>query len=368
VAGPERFAVIAPLPALGGFRRSLAVEGERDRAVVLAFAPPELAGDPAASAALVARAQAASALRHPGAAAVLGAETIAGALAVIEEHRPGTPLRALLDAAGRLPADVAARAILDAAEGLARAHAVDAGGGARLAHPALDPSALVISDDGPAFVSGLGLGTASDLAADVRALGAALHECLAGEPAGAPPRKLDVPGLPAALVAAVDRATGADGPPLPTVAALAEAVAAAIAPASHGAVAAYADAVLPPDAGERARLRRVLSAALGGDILEVSAELLEAGPPAGPGAGSAPGGGEASGGGRATQTLESARVFAAPSRRPASSRLPVVVGVIALAAGFAAGFFAQRASRPPPPPAAAPSRPAPGGAGPARAP
>jgi hypothetical protein len=333
VAGPRRFAVVSSLPALGRFRRALAVEGEGDRAVVLGFAEPELGADPAARAAVVARARVASALRHPGAAAVLGAEEVDGALALVEEHRSGTPLRALLDAAGRLPADVGARAILDVAEGLARAHATEAGGGARLAHGALDPSAVVIGDEGPAFLVGFGLAGGGDPVADVRALGATLFECLAGEPAGVPPRKVDLPGLSAALAAAVDRATGADGPPLQSAAALAEALAAAISPAPHHAVAAYADAVSPPDGGERARLRRALDAALGGDAVEVSAELLEPEPPP---AGAVP---------AALPAREPARVFAAPSRRRASSRLPVVLGAIAFLVGFAAGFLAERASR-----------------------
>ena len=77
-----------------------------------------------------------------------------------------------------------------------------------------------------------------------------------------------------------------------------------------------------------------------GDVVEVSAELIEpapaaAMPPAPP--------------------REPARVFAAPSPRPASLRLPVVVALGALAAGFAIGFLAQRASRPPPAGAAEPA-------------
>jgi hypothetical protein len=328
VAEPSRFAVVAPLQPLRGFRRALAVDRERERAVVVEAAPPELEADPRARAALVACVGAASALRHPCVAAVLGIAEVEGALAVLEDHRPGVTLRELLDAGGRLPSDVAARAVLDAAEGLARAHAVDSGAGARLAHGAVDATTVVLGEEGRAFVRGLGLVTGAEPAGDVRALGAVLHECVSGEPEGSPPRRLDVPGVPPVLAAVVDRATGADGPPFASVAALAEATAAAIAPASHAAVAAYADAIVPPDGEARAGLRRALSAAL---PEEVPAELVVDADPS-----------PAPAGQMRSASTDAVRVFAAPPPPRASARLPLAVGAFALAAGFAIGFLAQR--------------------------
>jgi len=341
VADPSRFAIVARLEPLRGFRRALAVDRERERGVVVETAPPEVASDPTARAALLARAGAASALRHPGVAAVLGAIEVEGALAVLEEHRPGVTLRELLDAAGRLPTDVAARAVLDAAEGLARAHAVDSGAGSRLAHGAVDPATVVVGEQGAAFVCGLGLVAGAEPWDDVRALGAVLHECLAGEPAGRPPQRLELPGLPASLAAVVDRSTGADGPPFPSIAALAEAVAAAIVPATHPALAAYADAVVQPDEGARAALRGALAAALRDGAIEVSAELVVDPEPL-----------EASAPSRskvAAAAADAVRTFAAPAPPRASARLPIVIGVIALAVGFAVGFLAQRAADPPAP-------------------
>ena len=72
--------------------------------------------------------EAAARIAHPSAVPAVGMETVGDALAIVEEWRPGATLRALLDAGGRLPPDVAARVAADVCAALARAHAVDAGG------------------------------------------------------------------------------------------------------------------------------------------------------------------------------------------------------------------------------------------------
>ena len=191
---------------------------------------------------------------------------------------------------------------------------------------------MVVAEQGAAFVCGLGLVAGADPASDVRALGAVLHECVSGEPPGTPPRRLEVPGIPSAVAEAVDRATGANGPPFPSIAAFAEALAAAVAPASHAALAAYVDAAVPPDGDARAGPRRALSAALGEEevVAELVVDLDPVPPPAASRAAVAP------------SASDAARVFAAPAPRRASARLPVVVGILALAIGFAVGFLAQR--------------------------
>ena len=114
MAAPGRFSIVAPLPPFGGFRRALAVDARGAAPVVIAFPPPAVADDPERLSGLLRAVDAAIRLHHPGAATVLGTETIDGALAIVEEHRAGLPVRALLDAAGRLPPEVAVRVVLDA--------------------------------------------------------------------------------------------------------------------------------------------------------------------------------------------------------------------------------------------------------------
>ncbi len=347
VAAPDRFAVLAVLPSHGGFRRVLALDcAGAARAVVLAFAPAALTEDPAALAAVLRDAEAAARLHHPGAAAVLGTETVGGELAVVELHRPGATLRTLLDASGRLPPDVAVRILLDACAAAGRAHSIDAGDGRRLTHGALDPARIVIGEDGAAFACGFGLAGGVEPEADVCALGAVLFECLAGEPPRVPPGPLDVPGVAAALATAVDRATGAQGEPFASAAALAGAVVAAIPPASHDAVAAYVDAILPVGEGERAELDRTLATALGrtdaGEVPDVPEVVVE---PTAPGL-AAPHA-RPVGRGVPPATPDAAGTFPKPSPRHRGSRIPVLVAVVCLGAGFAIGLELARARRTP---------------------
>jgi eukaryotic-like serine/threonine-protein kinase len=179
----------------------------------------------------------------------------------VETHRNGVTLRALLEAGGRLPADVAARIALDACAGVAFASARDAGEGKGLAHGRLAPERLVVGDDGLTAVAGFGGGgEEATPAADATALAAILYECLAGEPAPSSPRPLDVSGIPEVLGAVLFRALRGGG--YPTAEAFAEAVTASADRAPREAVAAYVEAIVPADEGERAALAFALRAAL----------------------------------------------------------------------------------------------------------
>jgi hypothetical protein len=153
--------------------------------------------------------------------------------------------------------------------------------------------------------------------------------------------------VPEALAAAVDRASGATAPGYPSATALAEAIVAGIAaPATAADVAAYADAVVPPDEGERQALRRALEAGLAAAAGDAPppppappAAVVPAAPPP-------------------ARSLDSGQTFPMPRPTRVASRLPFLVGVIALAIGFAVGFAAQRAHQPSPAAPAAPSAPA----------
>lgn len=345
---PERFSEVAPLPSLGGWRRALALDrgGDAARPVALSFVPASVIEDPARLAALVRDVEVAGRLHHPAAVAVLGLETVGEVPAVVEAHVPGVTLRALLDAAGRLPPDVAARIALDACGAVGRAHALDAGDGRCLVHGAILPARLVIAEDGAARLAGFGAGGAAAPEDDVRALGAVLHECLAGEPPGAPPAALDVPGVPPSLAAAVAAATGAGGGAgPPSAAAFAQAIAASGKVASHADVAAYAEAIAPAAADAEGAIPVATEAAE-----EVSAELVQPGPaPA-----RAPPGRVRVAPEPVPEPLprppatrpgvDPAGVFAAPAPAPAPrrSRAPLAVALVCLAGGFAAGFALGR--------------------------
>jgi hypothetical protein len=368
VARAGRFTTIAPLPPHGAWRRALALDRGAGgaRPVVLAFVPPGVLDAPARLAALVRDVEAAARLNHPGAIPVHGTETVGDALAVVEEWRPGATLRALLDAGGRLPADVAARIAVDVCGALARAHATNAGDGRPLAHGAISADHVLVGDDGAARLCGFGEDAGGDPAGDLRALAAVLHECLAGEPPPATPAPIDVPGVPAALAAAVDRALGAapGGAPA-SAAALAEAISAAQV-ARQADVASYAEAILPAHEGGRGALRRAVERAAVEDAEEVSADLIvEPTDPAVPrpaapveptdpalarpappldlprAPGTRPG-------------ADPAGVFPAPAPAAPRSALPVALAVAALCAagGFGIGFALSRTRSAPPPPVA----------------
>ncbi|HEY6101550.1 MAG TPA: PEGA domain-containing protein, partial [Anaeromyxobacter sp.] len=344
---PERFSTVAPLPPHGEWRRVLALDrsGAQPHAVVLAFAPQGVVEDPSRLAGLVRDVEAAGRLHHPSAMPVLGTETVGDALAIVEAYRPGVSLRALLDAGGRLPPDVAVRIAVDACAAVARAHAVDAGDGRKLVHGAIAPSRIAVGEDGAAIVLGFGTGTAAGPAQDVRALAAVLHECLAGEAPGPGASGLDEAGVPAALAAAVGRALGAPpgAEPSASASAFAEAVAAAGPIASHADVAAYVDAILPADEGARGELARALASATAGDAEEVSEDYIVE--PTDPGVRppSAEPTPEPLPRPPATRPgADPVGVFAAPTRLPERSHAPAIVAVVCAAVGFGAGFAASR--------------------------
>lgn len=353
VARAGRFTTVAPLPPHGEWRRSLALDhgAGAPRPVVLSFVPASVVDAPERLAALVRDVEAAGRLHHPSAVPVLGSETLGDGLAVVEDFRPGTTLRALLDAGGRLPPDVAARVAVDVCGALSRAHATDAGDGRALAHGALTASHVLVGEDGVARLCGFGEGAGGDPAADLRALAAVLHECLAGEPPAPTGARLDAPGIPAALAAAVDRALGAtpEGP-YPTPAALADAIAAARV-ASQSDVAAYAEVIVPAEEGGRGALRRAVARAAGEDAEEVSEDSIVE--PTGPVTAGPPVSRELP---RPPQTRpgdDPAGVFRAPSAPATRSAWPVALAVAAVCAagGFGIGFALSR-SRPAPPPVA----------------
>jgi len=407
VPPPQRFAVLATLPDAGGLRRALAVERSgAARPVVLLFAAPAAADDPAALAALSRDAEAAARVHHPSVVPVAGLEAVGEALAVVELFRSGASLRDLLDGGGRLPPAVAARIGADVCAGLAAIHALDPGDGQPFAHGAVSPEWILVQDDGRAALAGLAATSAAGVpgtgpAADLRAVGAALHECLAGEPPARPAAPLVAPGVPAALATLIDRALGVAGTqPFASAAALGAALEEAPGPAAREAVAAYADAIVPRDEGVRGSLARLVSAALpppippredGEGLAEVTAELLSPDAAAPRGAGAPPAALEVEptpvaipaprpvvppreaspddagrsypaasrdGGGRthpAAASPDAVATFPRPEPPSPRSVAPLVAALLFGVVGFGAGLLLARATPSPPPSPPAPA-------------
>jgi hypothetical protein len=235
------------------------LRGGAPRAVLLAPVVAEVADDPARLARLAAEVEACARLFHPHVLPPSGLEGFGEGLAVVHPFRDGVTVRELLDAGGRLPPDVAVRIAVDACAGLAHVHGRSGPDERPLVHGALTARSLLVTPSGAALVTGFcaeapaGAGPADDL----RALGAILYECLAGEPPPEARRPLDAPGVPPALAAAVERALAGER----SAEALSRALAQAVAPAGREAAAAYADAIVPADEGARADRRKLVERA-----------------------------------------------------------------------------------------------------------
>jgi hypothetical protein len=269
----DRFDIIVPLHEVAGWRRALAIDrgGVAPRTVVLSYPPPSLTDDPTRLVGLMRDAEAAALVHHPNAVPALGLETAGDLLVAVEAYRRGVPLRALLHAAGRLPAELAARVAVDACAGLAAVHGVDAGDGQPLVHGDVSAARLLVADDGSTLLCGTGTGGGGASSADVRAVAAVLHECLVGEPPPPAPAPLDAMDVPRPLLEVMSRALGlGPGDPYDGAEALAAAIAGALPPAPPEAMAAYLEAILPAGEGERGELLRLVAHGLSRSVSRAS--------------------------------------------------------------------------------------------------
>lgn len=260
---PDRFRVATALPPDGGWRSELALDREATppRPVRLARVPPAVSGDAMALAALARGVDLTARLSHPALQPVLGLAEAGGGLVVVAPFREGETLRAVLDGGGALPPGLASRVVGEVARALQAAHGLAAAGPGGLAHGAVRPEAVLIAEDGAVLLTGLGRPTdpparPSD---DLAALPRLLLECLAPGGVGAPPAEL----APLCQDATEPPRSAGD---------YAEALAAAVPPASPGALVARVDSAIPKGPAARASRRRALAQAL----------LAEAGGEAGP--------------------------------------------------------------------------------------
>jgi len=172
------------------------------RTVIVRLVHPDLADDPAFEAALTDASRRIAALSIPGCARLLDSGLEDGVTFLVREHAAGTGIRQRIKASGPAPVDEARRGMHEAMGALAALHELG------IQHLALDADDVIVSDDGAARLTDLGVGTAiaearpadaadllgaerlapeqlrgerPDARADVFAAGAILFEWLTGE-------------------------------------------------------------------------------------------------------------------------------------------------------------------------------------------
>jgi hypothetical protein len=265
-----RFQIVTEFAAFEGWRNCLAVDRREHppRPVVLSFVPARVADAPERLARLAEDVERAARLFHPNILRVIGMGTFGDSPVVLQEWRDGESLRELLDTGTRIPPEVAARIVFDAAEAVQQSHGRAAEQGRPFAHGALRAERVLIGIDGSVVVSGFGRAAEGDgapptPAEDVRALGTLLLQCLAGEqPSGA-----GLPGVPDKLADLAARAAD-EASAFASADAFRQALSAAVPFAERERVRSWCDGVLPPEAGTRGRRRRSLETALSAPAAE----------------------------------------------------------------------------------------------------
>jgi eukaryotic-like serine/threonine-protein kinase len=199
-----RYRLERPLGHGGMASVYLARDSELDRPVAVKLLAENAAGDDGLRERFVREARLAARLSHPNVVSVFDAGEDDGRPYIVMEHVEGETLADLLARRGRLPPEEARVLALQAARGLAHAHA----GG--LVHRDIKPQNLLLREDGTLKIADFGiaraaegtaltlagtvLGTAAYLApeqalgeevspaSDVYSLGAVLYELLTGRP------------------------------------------------------------------------------------------------------------------------------------------------------------------------------------------
>jgi serine/threonine-protein kinase len=131
-------------------------EGAAAQPIVLIWVPSEVASDPEQQGLLAKETLRAAILDHPNIIRVFGLASLAEGLARVVEFADGETLRKVLDTAGKLPPELAAKVAADAAMGVHFAHLAGNDDGSPLLHGDLRPETLMVSFSGGVKVAGYG--------------------------------------------------------------------------------------------------------------------------------------------------------------------------------------------------------------------
>jgi serine/threonine-protein kinase len=214
MATVRRYQSLGPLLSGEGSRAFLGLSvsdqaSEPPFPVVLIWFPKDILKDKARLDVALKETRRAAQIEHPNIVKVFGLTTQKEGLARVVEYANAESLRRVLEAAGRLPPDIAARVVADAATGVHYGHMAGNDDGTPLVHGDLRPQTLLVTYGGVTKVSGYGglaaaprevggrrvpgrrhhcapeqvLGgrNAINVQTDVYLLGLVLYECLTGK-------------------------------------------------------------------------------------------------------------------------------------------------------------------------------------------
>lgn len=154
-----RYAALGPLLSEEGSRAFLGLRIVDEASVspcALIWAPEEVLREPERVEFLRRDTARASVLEHPNIVRVFGLVELEEGLARAVEYADAESLRRILKLTTRLPANLAARVVLDAALGVQYAHLAGNEDGTPLVHADLRPETLLVSYSGATKVSGYG--------------------------------------------------------------------------------------------------------------------------------------------------------------------------------------------------------------------
>ena len=154
-----RYRLERPLGHGGMASVHLARDSELDRLVAVKLLAENLGGEESVHRRFVREARLAARLSHPNVVSVFDAGEDGGRLYIVTEYVDGENLAELLARRGRIPPDEARGLALQAAQGLAHAHA------AGLVHRDVKPQNLILRRDGTLKVADFGIARAAEATA-----------------------------------------------------------------------------------------------------------------------------------------------------------------------------------------------------------